>query len=380
VYRQEMAKLGADVYTVAETPQRQESRIAMGFPHIVRIDAKSFRDAYNVANKDDPLAWSPGRTAMLEKVTGPVNDYPRVGVSKNAFGVDDGRHRIDLAAKRDKAIDVAVSSPQEVAELQRRFPPQGAATILDFSKVDAAVNKVAGVKTYKGQNISPGTQAIRQQVTQAVSDWKSLDPAEYHTAEGLDALKQKIGDIRDATQFNTPERVVADNVYHAIRNTIVAQVPEYGKVMKGYEEASKQIKEIERTLSVNPKASVDTALRKILSSLRDNVNTNFGKRKELVEFLARSGAANLLQKIAGISLSAAAPRGLARTLAGSEGISAAAAFAAGHPIVAATLAGGLAASSPAVVGGLAYGAGAATRLPLRPLGRAAFQAGRLPQP
>jgi uncharacterized protein YoaH (UPF0181 family) len=81
--------------------------------------------------------------------------------------------------------------------------------------------------------------------------------------------------------------------------------------MKGYQEASEQIKEIERTLSTNPKASIDTALRKITSALRDNVNTNYGKRKELVGFLARSGATHLPQKIAGEALKSYVPRGLA---------------------------------------------------------------------
>ena len=238
-------------------------------------------------------------------------------------------------------------------------------TVLDFDKIDTAVQKASGVKNYKGQDIQGKTAGIRQELTDAVDSWKNLDPKEFHTAEGLDALKQKIGDIRDHTDFNTPARVVADNVYNAVKNTIVDQAPEYAKVMKGYQEASDQIKEIERTLSVNPKASVDTALRKIMTSLRDNVNTNFGKRKELVGFLVRSGATHLLQRIAGMSLSKATPRGLQVGVASGEMGGAATALFAGHPAIAAGLGASLAASSPALVGAAAYGAGAASRLPLR---------------
>jgi hypothetical protein len=56
-----------------------------------------------------------------------------------------------------------------------------------------------------------------------------LDPAEFHTPEGIDPLKQKIGDIRDATQYGTPERVAANGIYNAVRQTIVDQAPEYAK-------------------------------------------------------------------------------------------------------------------------------------------------------
>ncbi len=203
-----------------------------------------------------------------------------------------------------------------------------------------------------------------------MDEWKALDPKDFHTPEGLDALKQQIGDIRDNTQFGTPQRIAADKVYNAVKDTIVKQAPEYGKVMKGYEEASAQIREIESTLSLNPKANVDTQLRKLLTSLRDNVNTNYGRRKELVAFLARAGAPNLLYKLAGKSLSNYAPRGIAANVATGEGASALGAFALGQPAAAAALGAGVAMSSPALVGGAAYGAGAASRLPLRKLGQA----------
>lgn len=249
--------------------------------------------------------------------------------------------------------------------------------VLDFDKIDSAVSDVAKVKTFKGVVIDEKTQSIRDELTKAVSEWRIL-PNAYHTVEGLDALKQKIGTIRDATQYGTPERVVADNVYHAVRSTIVKEAPEYAKIMKGYEEASTIIKEVEKTLSLNPKASIDTSLRKLQSVLRNNVSTNFGKRAELVEFLQKSGAPNLMNKLAGQALSSVAPRGLGRLSALGDISGAAAALAAHNPAVAAGLVGALGASSPLLVGGAAFGAGAASRV-ARPVARGAFQAGRLPQ-
>lgn len=250
-------------------------------------------------------------------------------------------------------------------------------TVLDFADIDRAVDNT--VQKFKGVSTSLATEKIQKSIRTEVELWKLRDPAEFHTAEGFDALKQIIGDIRDKTQYGTPERLAADKVYQAIRKTITDQVPEYGRIMKGYEEATAAIKEIEQTLSVNPKARIDTALRKITSALRDNVNTNYGRRKELVAFLARSGATHLLEKIAGQSLKSATPRGLSGISAITEGAGAATALAAGHPAVATTLAGLAAVSSPRLVGEAAHLAGRVSRLPLRALGRSAFQLGRLPQ-
>ncbi len=253
--------------------------------------------------------------------------------------------------------------------------------VLDFDKILDAVDKTEKVKTYKGQSLSPSTEAIRDKITNATLEWSLLDPKNFHTAEGLDALKQKIGDIRDATQYGTPERVVADQIYRTIRQTIVDQVPEYGKIMKGYEEASSIIKEIEGTLSLKPGARVDTSLRKLQSVLRDNVNTNYGQREVLANYLVSAGAPNLIEKLAGQSLSKWTPRGLGPlvTLGAEGGIGGAAASAGGLGAIAKLLP-ALAAASPKIVGGAAYGLGTAARpfadLPLRAGANASFQIGR----
>lgn len=262
-------------------------------------------------------------------------------------------------------------------------PVRADQTVLNFNDIDNALANITAVKTYKGQSLSPSTQSIRQDMAQAIQAWKTLPPQDFHTAEGLDALKQKIGDIRDATQYGTPERKVADEVYHAIRQTIVNQVPEYAKVMKGYEEASNQIKEIERTLSVNPNATIDTALRKLQSVLRDNVNTNYGRRKELTQFLINSGAPHLMEKLAGQALGSWMPRGLGKMVA--TEMLAAGAGAAGAGASGAGL-GMLAAApfmSPRVMGEAAYYGGRAakplSRIPAMHAARAANPL-RLAQP
>jgi len=180
---------------------------------------------------------------------------------------------------------------------------------LEFSPIDKAVSRVRDVGNYKGMDIRPSTSQVWQKINDAVNEWKSLDPAVYHTPEGIDALKQKIGNIRDATDFGTPDRVVADAVYHAVKNQIVDQAPEYAKVMKNYEAASDTLREIQKTLSLHPNASVDTQLRKLQSVMRNNVQTNYGRRLDLTNRLNEK-APTLMPEIAGQAMNDVMPRGL----------------------------------------------------------------------
>lgn len=259
-------------------------------------------------------------------------------------------------------------------------------TVLNFDEIDDAMRKAGGVNTFKGQDISPSTQSIRHQLADVIDDWRALDPAEFHTAEGFDALKQKVGSIRDATQYGTPERLVADRAYQGIRRSILDQAPDYSKAMNAYAEASDLIKEMEKTLSINPKASVDTTLRKLQSVLRDNVTTAYGRRAELADYLVNAGAPHLMEKLAGQSLGSWMPRGWGRLVATELPAMAAGAIGAGAAGAGVGALATLPAMSPRLVGEAVHGAGRAARqfgrvaTPLSALPvRTARQIGRLPQ-
>lgn len=305
------------------------------------------------------------------------------------------RENITGAAPLEQAVNEARAAVRHLRQERGAAYRQGMAevgadaTVLDFNRIDRAVAQAQGVKTYRGrsgtaqeQNLSPRTEGIRTEMENAIEHWRSLDPAEFHTPEGIDALKQQLGNIRDATQLHTPERVAADRIYNAVRQTIVDQVPEYAHVMQGYEQASRQVREIERTLSLNPNATIDTALRKLQSTLRDNVNTSFGRRTELADFLVNAGAPHLMQRLAGQALSAWAPRGLARlsAAAATHAIPAIAMGAgAGLLPAAATAAATLPMASPRLMGEAAYGAGRLRRAyqPFSPIPRISRQIGQL---
>ena len=228
-------------------------------------------------------------------------------------------------------------------------------SVLKFNDIDNAINKVKGRGYFEGKSKDPAAASAWQELKTVVDDWKSGDPATYHTVEGVDALKQAVGSIRDSLPYNTPARNAANEVYSAIRGEITRQAPDYARVMSEYETASDLLNEISTTLSQNPKASIDTQVRKLQSILRNNANTNYGRRVELGEMLADQGASNLFPQLAGQAMSSFSPRGLSGALAGAGALySTVPNLAQGLTPTGALQ---LASTSPRAVGEMAYAAG-----------------------
>lgn len=225
-------------------------------------------------------------------------------------------------------------------------------TILDLSGVDSAIQNAFDRVSFKGQIKDSKAADAVSQARELVDNWKNLDPAEYHTPEGLDALKQQVGAVLESIPFEQKNaRAVVGDVYNAVKSEIVKQAPEYAKVMRDYSQASEQIKEIERALSLGQKASADTAMRKLQSLMRNNANTNYGNRLNLAKALEQAGGQELMPALAGQALNEWTPRGIQRAAAAPTGY--AAYLAGGIPMAAADAA----MSSPRLVGEAAYGAG-----------------------
>lgn len=232
---------------------------------------------------------------------------------------------------------------------------------LNFAPINKALNEAQEIGTFRGrsgtsapQSVNESTVGIWADMRKKISEWESLDPTEFHTPEGIDKLKQAIGDIRDNTQFGTPQRVAANKVYNSIRTEITKQAPEYGKVMAAYEKASDLLKDIKRSLFMG-KAD-DASITKLQSVLRNNVNTQFGHRTDMARKLEEAGANTLFPKLAGHTLNSWTPRGIQGAVL-PTGLMTMIASGVVNPLLIPTLA----ASSPRVVGEVAHGIGRAAR-------------------
>lgn len=252
----------------------------------------------------------------------------------------------------------------------------GDQTVLNFTGIDRAVAQAAGEVAFKGQAKNARAAAVQKAIAEEIDKWKALDPAEYHTPEGLDALKQRIGGIAESIPFEEKAAArVASNMYNAVKAEIVQQAPVYADTMKGYTEAAEQIREVERALSLGKKASVDTAMRKLQSLTRNNVNTNYGNRLDLARQLEQQGGRELIPALSGQALSSWTPRGLGNAVSGGIGLGG---YALGGLATALPL---MAVQSPRLMGEAALAAGQAARggnLLSGLVGRAAGRVGMAP--
>lgn len=285
--------------------------------------AETFGTAYRAGKE--------GGTSFLDNMRGNVPMTDVLDSAKDALS----KMRVDRGNQyRSGMVDIAKDK-----------------TVIDFAPIDNAVSSLQKMGSFKGQVINKNAAGTVDEISGLVNQWKSLDPAEFHTPEGLDALKKAIGDVRDATQFGTPGRKAADTAYNAVKGQIDMQAPTYAKVMKDYGQASETLTEIEKALSLGNKAAADTSMRKLQSLMRNNVNTNYGNRLNLANTLESNGA-DILPAVAGQAASSMTPRGLQGLAATGAGLASLT-----NPVSLAALP----FTSPRLMGELSYGLGAMNR-------------------
>jgi hypothetical protein len=183
-------------------------------------------------------------------------------------------------------------------------------SLLSFDDIDDAIKSAETKGSYQGKITNEKTVKAVQEAKGAVNEWKAADPDKFHTPEGLDELKKRIGSILEDLPYDSQARVAINDIYNSTKKTIQNQAPTYADVMKTYGDASETIMEIKKALSLGEKTSADTALKKLQSILRDDVSSSFGNRKQLAETLMQSSGQDLMPALAGQALSPFKPRGL----------------------------------------------------------------------
>jgi len=185
--------------------------------------------------------------------------------------------------------------------------------VIGFDDIDAVLDDIKQAGKFERTTVNPSTVAMQTKIRKIVNAWKKKNPKIYHTPEGIDALKRRIGDLYDSTQPGTQERLVVDKVYNGIGDTIRANAPIYDEMMSQYAQGKNLIREIQDTFSLKEKKSVDTQFRKLTSILRDGVNANFGERFNLAQRLNKLDP-TLFPELAGESLKSLTPQGIQRAI------------------------------------------------------------------
>lgn len=148
-----------------------------------------------------------------------------------------------------------------------------------------------------------------KEVIQKVGTWGKQEGD--LTPTGLDILKRQLDDFySDSSQA----RHFVSTMRKTVAETIENAVPEYGKMTKGYSEATILIKDIESNLMMRKQGMSgrivsDQTLRRLISAMKDN----FELRRTLVTELTAGGDKDVLGMVAGHAMRPIVPRGLAGT-------------------------------------------------------------------
>lgn len=184
-------------------------------------------------------------------------------------------------------------------------------SILDFTGIDKSLDDARNLGIFKGKVTKQEIVDKVDNIKKIVDDWKKENPADFHTPEGMDQLKQVIGLELEKIPFEEKTlRKAVGGIYSSVRDEVKKQAPVYDSVMKNYSEGLDYASELKRTLSLTDKSSRDQALRKLQSVMRNDVNTNYGNRVNYAEMLEDASGKPIMSQLAGQSLSSPMPRGI----------------------------------------------------------------------
>jgi len=132
------------------------------------------------------------------------------------------------------------------------------------------------------------------------------DQSYFTTPEGFDILKRQLYDMY---KESSEGRVVVERVANDVRKQLIQRVPGYEKMVGDYEKTSNLIKEIERGLSLGKKSSVDTALRKLNSAMKEDDNF----RRNLIAKVEDTSGKDISGMVSGRMMRGVWPKGFRGT-------------------------------------------------------------------
>lgn len=120
------------------------------------------------------------------------------------------------------------------------------------------------------------------------------------SAAGLDRLKKRLTQYANdipATERGGAHSFIID-LKNSLDNGLKENVPGYREMTSRYNQASDLIDEVEKALSLKDTASQDTAIRKLMSTTKENNDL----RKEFVDILSGASGTDIRGKLAGSAL------------------------------------------------------------------------------
>jgi len=260
---------------------------------------------------------------LLGTTTGSGGDAIKVAYQSGATGGDAQKLFTDNLRGNVAPDEIVPKALQAMKDLSNKrtgnYKTDKAALKLEqvpvnFNKIKEKITNFEKSKQFEGvSELSVEAQKKLNSIKKIISEWEK-NP-KLHNAKGMDILKRRI-DAEYPTGINVGDSgIVVSEIRNSVKAQIINEVPEYGKVMQNYETALNLEKQFMSELSLGKKSNAGTTLRKLQSAMRNNVNTNYGNRLEMLKNLDP----DLVTEISGQALNNILPRGLQGASAGTIG-------------------------------------------------------------
>lgn len=154
---------------------------------------------------------------------------------------------------------------------------------------------------FRDSSIEQGKNAVTK-AYRTLKLWRDYTPA------GLDSLKKKLNQFKRSVANTTDGSYsVIKKMSDRVDDGLKTYVPNYRKMTSQYAEASDFLDEVKSALSLRDTNAKDTAIRKLMSALRQNNEM----RLEFLRTLGKEAGQDVVGKITGATLAPLQPRGIA---------------------------------------------------------------------
>ena len=213
---------------------------------------------------------------------------------------------------RDAQDNLAAMAAKKTEEYQAALPSwEGSTTHLDIDSIIAEFNQKKEILSHNGASkVNPSELKHVNEIEGVLQEW--IENPSRQTAGGFDALKSRLDSINiPVDPFSTANKralSIRTALARSVKKKIVDEVPVYAEAMDKFKAAADLEKEIGKTLGLTKNATVDSTLRKLVTTMKNNQSTNFGERTKLLNTLDPSGI--LEAKLAGAALHPLEPSGI----------------------------------------------------------------------
>ena len=245
----------------------------------------------------------------------------------------------------------AISDAREAVNAEYRTGMQGIKANqapLPFIGIDKTFNNQLNSIQSLGKTYRENSLSALGEVRNAIDQWKNQPNAPgANSLHDMDALKQRISEIRDKYKSDASAERVITAVRRSVYDTIANRDPKYANIMESYANGLDQIKDIRQTIGDSRDISTAKKVRNLLKAQKTQAGN------EALERLDKYNP-ELKYMLAGSELSELFPYGGLRQVVGpAEAANALHQYAnLGNPLLAAVQVASIPFSSPAISGGV----------------------------